>query len=338
MLSVENLSATKKKLIARELRKFLEPAGAKGKKTSLSEGDVKKKAEELGVCIKNVKELQDILSANFNQQTIQRLTRNIKKSVVWDCSICNLEPAKLEELFRSDAVENIITSLTMEEIVRLSNSLENSSKQNISNANFLKNAILEDVNSKYCKAVLLQKSDYVDNHLLNFCSDNGYGLYTFDYSMGLRAKIRGIDVTIFNKCVTKNIPKYTPVPDASPIILSSDLLKNMHLKQIIQQATELNGGKFLLTTDFVEELDVKKTLYSIRHFILFLLVDTNNSYTMYLNCNSSDSSIFEIAKKYNSITLRSVLLVKVWELIIITLMKQLIVQFHSQHHQKKIWH
>ena len=306
-MTTSKLALTTRKNLAQKIRKLVEPEGAKSK-TTIKEIEIRRLfKQEVNVIITGISEVIAILETNYNEKTVARLISKIQPSVVWDASICNLEIQQLQDLFYDQTKNNIFTNLTVDEL----DTLTHNTSSNHEKAKFLCHAVSQDNESTFSTTVTLFKNNensYVDTVLLKYCQINNYALYTHDYRMGLRAKSKHIDVTIFNNIDFTNIPKYTPSTNSCSkhILLHSDLLNNsISLQNILSIAEKINGGKFILTTQFIEKLEKIESNELIREFIHFFLYDENSEYTIYLSESECEEKIVEIAQKYNAIIFTS---------------------------------
>lgn len=305
-MTIADLTLGEEKLLARKIRELVEPNGAATDRMTKEIELRRLILSEENIIVNGMAEICEILKSRYSDKTISRLISKIQKTVVLDCSICNLPTNDLMELIFNGTQNNLITSLTFDELLNLSKK-PGKSKVDIDstfNAHLLYMKILEDSTSENFTCVNIPKKTYVDTQLIEYCTENKYSLYTYDMLMGLRAKSHHIDVTIFNKIPQEKILHYEPSfdKDSKNIILDTDLLKTVTLKDVILAAKSINGAKFILTSDFVSSLEPLKETPSVKDFILFLANDiSNESYSIYLNPKESSASIAEIAKKHNAI-------------------------------------
>ena len=299
-MTISELSLSTKKMLAQKIRKLIEPDGTSSK-AIIKEIEIRRLIKnEVNIIISGISEVIAILETYYVKRTVTRLISKVQQSVVWDASICNLELEKLNYLFYNKAKNNIFSNLTINELQDLVKN-ETTPSINSEKAKFLCASISKDNESKHSTIVTLFKSSkdyYVDTVLLEYCQKNNYSLYTYDYSMGLRAKSMQIDVTIFNNINSEKVPKYTP--SANAILLHSDLLESTSLDTVISMAKKINGGKFILTTQFIEQIEKNHSNELVKDFVRFFLYDENNSYTMYLSNPKSEKTIIEIAKEHNA--------------------------------------
>ncbi len=300
-----NLCEAKVRQLAKNIRKLLEPNGAKSF-TTTSESEVRKLIYKY--CNTQINGMSDILSilrTNYQERTIARLKSKIKKGVVWDTSICDIPTKQLLDVFYNNKdYVNIITSLTFHELLKLA-------KKGLSNAKILINCILTDTDSKYCVTVPMAKTySYVDTQLIEYCVQNGYALYTRDKRLMLRARSHQIPTFSFSKFTSPY--RYSANESGKNIILDESVFERS-FENIIKDATVMGCGKFLITGDFVEYLENKEDCENIKKFIYFLLADENGDYSSYLpNCEIYDlkhsdetphtpNDLIELAHKYNAI-------------------------------------
>lgn len=298
-MTVADLSFSRKKLLARKIRELLEPDGVKSEKITKQIELRRLILSEENIVIDGMADVIKILNSNYSQKTITRLLSKIQKSVVWDTSICHLPIQKLNTLFYQAEKNNIISSLTFNELFSLSQN-KDASPEDRQHAKFLYMSILEDTDSKYCTTVNITKTTYVDTQLIEYCVENNYSLYTHDLLMGLRAKCNHIDVTIFNVINEAEIPKYNPNPNGKNIIIDIDTLRSVDIKDVVCIAQEMNAGKFIFTYEFIEAIEKHKGSKYVKTVSAFLGYDSNNKYSIYLNKEESAFSFEELAKKYNA--------------------------------------
>lgn len=299
---MDNLSKAKQQALARDIRSIIEPSGVNLETFKFTFHELQEHIKKsTGILIKNFCQLCEILQSHYSQNTFTRLISHIKPAVVIDCSICHLSNDELKKIFYENDCENIITSLSFQEILNLANSEKVT--YDVTNARFLAKAILEDTTSKYCKTVMLEeeKSTYVDTHLLDYCVATGYGLYTFDYSLGLRAKVRNINVKIFNNIEFSKGLQYIPKENGMPILLSEDLLCKIPIETVISYAKQIGAGKLLLTYQFIEQLEKMSKIQQVREYIYMFI---SNNFCIYINKEQSEN-LLSICNKYNPIILSS---------------------------------
>ena len=291
---ISDLNLTEKKALAKRLKALIEPD--KAKTTSITK-EAKLRQYLLKVehiTITGIQEIIDLLSNHYSCITVERLKTKIQKSVVWDACLCKLSHSKLEEMFYKKFDNIIITTSVFDELFKLAFS------ENNLNARELLYNIMSDSSSELCTLVdIPRESSYTDNQLLDFCCFNHYALYTYDYVLGLRAKCRKIDVTIFNDIDMSLIKEYVPNPSGKNIVLSDDIIGNVSLNCIITAASELKANKFILTSSFLNALDGK---CEVRDIVRFFVADNGNNYSLYI---SDDMSILDISEKYNAIIFSS---------------------------------
>lgn len=308
MLITELPSSTRKKALAQELRKLIEPDKAQSKQV-LKETEIRKFLSKQGYTYYGLSDIIAILKANYSSKTVSRLISKIQKPVVWDTCICNLSSQELTDMLYDEKVDNIITTAVFDELLKLAIST-NPHKSGIENARKLVEDILEDSDSKFCTIVDLPKDtcfdNYVDNQLIWYCSKNNYELYTHDYVLGLRCKLNKVQVKIFTS-FTETIP-YLPNPNGKNIILHCDLIDavidNLPVHDITNAAIDLSANKFILTRKFIETLERKCTKKNNMDLVKFLVNDTDNVYTMFVN-EDEGSDLVKIAKDNNAIIFSS---------------------------------
>lgn len=313
-MSVSYLSEAETRRLAKEIRKILEPANST-KSELILEGEIRRHISlnyDSRIQINGVSDILDILASHYAPCTLKRLESKIKKGAVLDTSICNMETEDLLKLFYENGeYVNIITSLTFQEIQRLAFS----GKLNHHNATVLMNCILQDVNFEYSMTVPLQPCDtYVDTDLLDYCSTNGYALFTYDKRLTLRARSRQIRVYYLNKKIASPY-HYSPNASGKDVILDESLLTSEHsLEDIISDANTLGCKRFLITRDFVEALEKENDRRHIKNFISFLLADENGDYSYYIPSHETSAEVVPLtetacevlsmealAEKYNAI-------------------------------------
>lgn len=303
---ITELAHTNQKVLAKELRKLIEPDKAKSNKV-LKESEIRK-----FLCTKNltyygISDIISVLKTNYTDKTISRLLTKINKSVVWDTCICNIPSQELTSILYNEDVENIITTAVYDELLKLSISSD-AKKTGIDNAFTLVSSILDDVDSNFCTIVDLPKdtcfNNYVDNQLLWYCSENNYELYTHDYVLGLRAKSRNIKVSVFTSFDESEIVEYTPNPAGKNVILNVDLINMASIEEIVQTAKSIGAKKFILTHKFVESLEDTRVKTQNAPLIHFFIFDSDNTYSLYCS-EDENSDISTLVEKYNAIVLSS---------------------------------
>lgn len=284
---ITDLSKTKREALARKLKKLIEPEGADSKKL-IKETQIRKFLEtsEDHIEMKGISEVLSILNENYSEITVARLRSKIQKSVLWDASMCNLPLEELNYLLFKNDKNNLITLNSYKEFLKLASSTD---APNFITAQVSSIDIIHDSDSEFCTIVDLDSDEnYVDDEILDFCEKNNYSLYTYDYCMGLRAKCRNIsNITIFNKLNANLMEKYTPYKNGKNILLDADLLKNCSLQDILYTAQLIKANKFILTIEFVEQLEALKenTEHSsnIKEIVRFFLYDFyDENYSLYL--------------------------------------------------------
>ena len=277
---ITELNFTHKKALAKEIRCFVEPDKAQTTRI-IREAELRKFFAQKELTMHGISDVEIILKSNYNEKTISRILSKIQKPIVLDTCLCNLNEAKMEELILNSDCGFIITTKVYKEIIKLSSSGDPTINSSVQTAQKLLNLILEDSESNYCSIVDIPLKDidgYVDNQLLAFCKKNDYTLYTYDYTCGLRAKARGINVQIFTAFNKATKRKYVPDPTGKNIILSKDILRRMRANNIIEIATELGANKFILTKEFVDYIEELKDDCLISDWIQFFVADENNDY------------------------------------------------------------
>lgn len=283
---ITDLTLAQKNTLAQELRTLIK------NETIISENKLRRFLQlQKNISFLGISEIKDLLRNHYNNSTTNKLMSKIKKSVVWDTSICKMPLRTLESLFYT--TNPIITTLTYNELLQLSSSNKDDSE---TSRKIIQN-IINDKDSLYSTVVNIPKQnyvDYVDDQLLEFCLTNGYSLYTADQVMGLRARVRNINVSIFHKLEELNI--YIPNKHGKNILLDVDLLhSSVSLKDIIHTAELIGANKFILTYEFADALESFKTEF--RNLIHFFVLDESDEYSIYTN--SCDTN--KIITQYNAI-------------------------------------
>ena len=303
---INELANSNKKVLAKELRKLIEPDKAKSSEV-LKESEIRKYLCKHHLTYYGISDIVSVLETNYSDKTILRLLSKIQKPVVWDTCICNISPQELKNMLYNGDVENIITTAVYDELLKLAVSSD-SKKPGIYNAYNLVSSILDDVDSKFCTIVDLPKdtcvNNYVDNQLLWYCSENDYELYTHDYVLGLRAKSKGIAVTVFTSFDESEIIKYSPNQSGKNVILNIDLINMASITEIVQAAESIGANQFILTHEFVEALENINIKTQNSHLIHFFVLDTDNTYSFYLSENET-TDVSVLADKYNAIVFSS---------------------------------
>lgn len=284
-----DLSTTKRKALAKDIKDLIEPD--KAQTTSLlKETELRRFLKSRGF-IANLGDVVQLLKAFYCEKTVNRLISKIQKSVVWDTSLSRLTIQKLGELLYCNPRTNIFITPVLRELKAKIN------EDDITNATkfkYLYYSILSDTNSEYSTIVDYQgNSKYTDDAILQFARDNMYMIYTYDHALGLRAKSRQIPVSIFNKLNDTIVSKYSPVSSGKNLVLTQEIATNISLAEIIKLAHVLHANKFVLTCDFIEELERNKNTPLTREFINFFVYDENEDYTIF--------SLYEDCSKYNTL-------------------------------------
>lgn len=304
---ITELSFTRKKALAIELRKLIEPDNAQSKRT-LKETEIRKYLSKKGLTYYGISDIISVLKSHYSVSTVSRLISKILKPVVWDTCICNLPSQKLTDMLYNSDVDSIITTAVYDELLKLSLSSDKK-KHGVDNALDLVQKILGDNESHFCTLVDLPKdtcvNNYVDNQLLWYCKTNDYELYTRDYVLCLRARQNNIKVNIFTSFNKSSIVEYVPNPNGKNVILSSDLIKTVTLKEITDVAKEMGANKFVLSKKFIEDLDDTRNKILNFDLIQFLVNDSEGLYTRFLPEDEIAENIAEIADAYNAVIFSS---------------------------------
>ena len=306
---ITELSSTRKKALAQELRKLIEPDNAQSKRT-LKETEIRKYLSKKGLTYYGISDIISVLKKHYNTKTVERLSSKILKPIVWDTCLCALSSRKLTDMLYNNNVGNIITTAVYDELLKLSLLTDDKKKSGMENALNLAERILDDSESQFCTLVDLPKdtcvNNYVDNQLLWYCKTNNYELYTRDYVLGLRAKQLNINVTIFTCFDKSTVEQYVPNPNGKNIILSLDLLDTVTFKEMLNIAKEMGANKFILSSKFIENLDKPQNKIFNRSFLIFLVNDSENLYTGFMSEDEDETkNIAEIAEKYNAVVFSS---------------------------------
>lgn len=298
MLTITDLSDNKRKALAKSIKDLIEPNKAQTA-TLLKETELRKFLTSRGITA-NLGDVVDLLKSCYSEFTVNRLISKIQQSVVWDTSLSRLTVQKLGELLYCNPRTNIFLTSVLDELKKKMNEddVTNSTK-----FKYLYYSILSDTNSEY-STIVDYDSDltYTDNQILHFAKENMYMIYTYDHTLGLRAKSRQIPVSIFNKISDDLVPKYNPVASGKNLVLTPELISDLTLAEIIKIAHVLHANKFVLTFNFVEELEHAKNSSATREFINFFVYDENENYTIYALCEE-ESNFDLLCKKYNAIVL-----------------------------------
>ncbi len=295
---INKLTFTQKKALARELRKLIEPEKAKTSRI-LKENVLRRFMAEKGIIINGISDVISILRANYSSKTIDRLLSKVQKSVVIDTCLCRLPKQEFGELLFNSEKNIIVTNSVYEELIKLAIT-HDSSKDGIENAKQVIYEVINDTESAFCTIVDIPKESYVDNQLLNYCMENNYELYTHDYVLGLRAKARKINVTVYTSFNLKNIASFVPTASGKNIILNEDILGTVSLKDILSAATSMGASHFILTNSFIESLEVTRNKFANSELIKFLVKSLNEDYMLYLT-SDEPSDIKQLANKYNAV-------------------------------------
>lgn len=299
---INELSFAKKQELARKLRKVIEPEKAQSKHI-IKETVIRKYLSKEHLTYYGLFDLISVFKTNYSKKTISRLVSKIQKSIVWDTCLCHISSQELTDLLFNSDYGNIITRSVYDELLKLSLT-KNDDPESSENAYRLITNILEDTESNFCSIIDLPpkmlNNKYVDNQLLIYCMQNNYTLYTHDYVLGLRAKSRSINVKIFTNFDETKIEQYTPTSTGKNILLDCSLLNEVSLSDILSRAKSIKGNKFLLTKNFIESLEPNLIKKNNRDLINFFVLDSDNTYTMYLPENET-TNLTELVEKYNAI-------------------------------------
>lgn len=298
--------------LAKNVRALLEPNGAYGTNPSMLFHELKTLLEKQNpdMKISNYSELVDILNFHYNSRTVERLLSRLTNGIVWDCSICNIPHEKLRQLFYDqETCINIFTSATFKELLNLAYAKNNSSSDTVKqakNAQFLVDAIMNDHENSYCKAVSLKPSNgYVDNQLLEFCINNNYGLYTQDYVLSLRAMAEDVNVTIFHTLDNVTFPEIVSNTNGKFLVLSEDLIEKdpiISIDSVLNHFQKISANKLIVTSKFLATLEEHKKSNdvninkNVRRYIHFCVL--HPELILY-----SKNDIIEICSEYNAITM-----------------------------------
>ena len=297
-MQITDLSTSKQKALAKDIKSFIEPDKARTP-ALLKETDLRQFLVKKGITA-SLKDVIQLLESFYAEITVRRLMSKIQQSVVWDTSLVGLTIQKLGELLYRNPRTNIFITSVLDELKKKMN------EPDINNSNkfkYLYYSIISDTNSEFSTIVDYKSDeDYTDNQILQFALENQYKIYTYDYTMGLRAKSRQIPVSIFNRITEVAVAKYTPVPNGKNIILTPGLIKSLTVEEVIKTAHILHGAKFVLTYDFIEELEKLKQNTSTREYINFFVYDEHENYTIYA-LHEENSNYELLCKKYNAIVL-----------------------------------
>ena len=302
------LNFTAKKELAKELRRFIEPSGAKGTRTVVKENDLRKwLLAEHDISMYGISEILNVLSSHYTPPVTERLFSKIQKSVVWDTSICKIPYNELKERFYDDSKNIIILSSVYDELLKLT---QNKTSNDTDTASQLLFDIVSDTLSEHCALVDIPKNfSYTDDQLIDFCEQNDYELCTYDYVLGLKARGKGIKPDILSNLEGQEFP-YCPCNSGNNILLTKSVISSIDLKQLLTYASDCKCNKIIITYDFVECLDNHKgeTLQAknTRDFIRFFVKDTNSSYSTVLDATIVDeASAIELAIKHDAVIVSS---------------------------------
>ena len=293
---ITDLSVDKQKALAKEIKSLIEPEKAQTVRL-IKETELRQFLSKKGLTA-NMRDVIQLLQTYYAQEpTVKRLLSKIQQSVVWDTSLVGLTIQKLGELFYCNPRTNIFLTSVLDELKKKMN------EPDIKNSNkfrYLYLSIINDSNSEFSTIVNYESEEkYTDTQILNYAYENKYRIYTYDYTMGLRAKSRQIPVSIFNRITEEKVPNYYPVSGGKNIILTPELLENLSVEEIIKTAHILHASKFVLTSEFIEKLETLKQRLSIREYINFLVFDDEEKYTTY-----AEGSDYEtLCKKHNAFVL-----------------------------------
>lgn len=296
---ITDLDLTQKRALAKDIRRCIEPDMAKTTRI-LKENELRRFiAKEKSLSFLGISDIISVLKTNYSKVTINRLMSKVQTSIVWDTCLCKLPVQEIEDLLYNSDKNIIITTAVLDEILKLANKTSNARDYLIAQRLLYK--ILDDTSSEFCSIVDVPRTSYVDDQLLSFCKANNYELHTCDYVMGLRARVRKIDVTIYNDTDFPCNASYEPNPTGKNILLSTDLLTKISFKEIISTLKSYQANKLVITHGLIETLENQTIRCHCRELIRFLVNDTTGKYSIYVSPEEQCdlSHLHELAKKYN---------------------------------------
>lgn len=290
---ITELSTTQWQALSKEIRRFVENDKTHSDKI-VKEAELRKFLVQKNMNMLGISDVEKVLSSHYNSKTTSRILSKLQKSVVLDTCICNLSISEIEKLVLEQDFNFIITTAIFREIVRLSK-YSDEEVDNVQTARKLLDLILSDSESTHFTVVDVPTQDYTDNQLISYCKENDYLLYTCDYILGLRARVRNINTKIFLNFDTSEIKQYVPNPAGKNIILCKDIICDIPLNNVIAIATEMGLNKFILTDTLIEDLEkLKKSVPNnfnsdrFNEWIHFFVVDDSNNYLILSECETKE--------------------------------------------------
>lgn len=301
---ISELCFTHRQALAKEIRCFVENDTSKPPSIT-KEAELRKFLVEKHLEMRGISDVESLLKSHYNNKTTSRILSKIQKSVVLDTCMCNLPIEEIEKMLLNQDYNFIVTTDVYKELIKLSNSSE-TEVDNVKTAQKLLNFILSDSESAHCTIIDVPSQKYVDNQLISFCKENKYSLYTYDYTLGLRAKVRNINAKIFTKFNKYEI-NYEPNPLGKNILLCKDIISDTSLNNILSIAKEMGANKFILTDKLVEELEtMKNSTYTYLNnerfyeWIRFFIVDDSDNYLI-LSQYDSETSLKAFVEENNAV-------------------------------------
>lgn len=234
------------------------------------------------------------ISISCTESHIEAKQSRVRPAAVWDCSMCRLSNDTLKKLFFSTDVENIFTSATFDELIKLSQKQTAPTNQQ-NNAK----TVIDLIINNNCTCIESENTSFsVDQELINYCLEHNCTLYSTDYVMCLIAKMFGVKYNYFKQIHLAL--HYTCKSETSYILLTESILKSsIKPEQVLKFVeTNLGSGKFVITDKFIYQLEANKTpaFNNIRTWIDFFLADYNDDYSTIINLSETNLSIIDIAQ------------------------------------------
>lgn len=290
---ITELSTTQGQALSKEIRRFVEHDKTQRDKI-VNEAELRKFLVQKSIKMQGISDVKKILASHYCRKTTSRILSRIQESVVLDTCICNLSMSQIEDIVSNQNYNFIITTDVFKEIVKLSK-CSDSEVHNVKTAQELLNFILSDTESAHFTIVDVPTQEYTDNQLISYCVANDYLLYTCDYTLGLRARVRNINTKIFLNFNTSEIKQYVPNPSGKNIILCKDIVFDFSLNNIIAIATEMGANKFILTDMLIEELEKNRKSTAnyinterLNEWIRFFVADNSDDYLILSECDTEE--------------------------------------------------
>lgn len=305
--SLDELNETQKRAIARHLKTRISEFNEQNETDTFVFEDIQIWLAEIypKLHVSKLKQIISLLRLVYQDTTIQNLLKNYARPILLDTSVCGISQDELQQLIFSKR-QTFITSTTFTEIQNLAQKKPESDEATtpIQNARWLFNLIMSDTKSEICQSIMLDKTGYVDDLLIQFCSNLEYELHTSDVKLYLRCLARGIPATLY--CYDYSTFGYTVNPKAPSILLHSSIIQQHTPFEQIIKAINLINGKFIITqtlSDIIEKTS-DFTSSQIAHFLV-AIHKKENAVKFTCDDNYPDYYTADIAKKYGATIISS---------------------------------